>query len=144
MLSHPLMFKSLGAIPDDHKVTEAMDILMAGADTTASTLTAGFLHMVKNPVIKRNRSKLGGRPSRQSPSRHRLVNWRTLSIWYVVLPVFSNIASNKLPDLPFFSPDCPRERVDSPRNGCTGQTSPSLPRRFQSPSQSMARLSPQG
>lgn len=50
--SHPVVFNSLQSISDDAKVSEAMDILIAGADTTASTLTTGFIHILSNPSIK--------------------------------------------------------------------------------------------
>ncbi|KAJ5563968.1 cytochrome P450 [Penicillium frequentans] len=40
------------SISDNAKVSEAMDILIAGADTTASTLTTGFLHILSNDMIK--------------------------------------------------------------------------------------------
>lgn len=50
--SYPVIFDSLKSISDDAKVSEAMDILIAGADTTASTLTTGFLHILSNERIK--------------------------------------------------------------------------------------------
>ncbi|CEL03919.1 hypothetical protein ASPCAL05056 [Aspergillus calidoustus] len=53
MPSHPVVFESRGGIPVDQKVTEGMDILIAGADTTALTLTTGFLHILKYPEIRR-------------------------------------------------------------------------------------------
>ncbi|KAL2859373.1 cytochrome P450 [Aspergillus pseudodeflectus] len=53
MPSHPVVFESLGGITVDQKVTEGMDILIAGADTTVPTLTTGFLHILKNPEIRR-------------------------------------------------------------------------------------------
>ncbi|KAL4877981.1 cytochrome P450 [Aspergillus karnatakaensis] len=49
---HPVIFDALSSIPDDQKVAQAMDILIAGADTTASTLTAGLYHILKNPQVK--------------------------------------------------------------------------------------------
>lgn len=49
--SHPVVFENLSSLPHDLKVTEAVDILIAGADTTASTLTAGFMHILSNPSI---------------------------------------------------------------------------------------------
>lgn len=52
MSSHPVIFDSLQSIPDDAKVSEAMDILIAGADTTASTLTTGFYHILSNEKLK--------------------------------------------------------------------------------------------
>lgn len=50
--SHPVIFDNLKSLSDDAKVSEAMDILIAGADTTASTLTAGFYHILSNPKWK--------------------------------------------------------------------------------------------
>ncbi|KAJ5628765.1 cytochrome P450 [Penicillium lividum] len=50
--SYPVIFDSLKSISDEAKVSEAMDILIAGADTTASTLTTGFLHILSNEKIK--------------------------------------------------------------------------------------------
>lgn len=50
--SYPVIFDSLTSISDDAKVSEAMDILIAGADTTASTLTTGFIHILSNDRIK--------------------------------------------------------------------------------------------
>nr|XP_001394356.2 cytochrome P450 oxidoreductase [Aspergillus niger CBS 513.88] len=47
MQEWPIARKALGVMP----VTEAVDILIAGADTTASTLTAGFMHILSNPAI---------------------------------------------------------------------------------------------
>ncbi|PYH67698.1 cytochrome P450 [Aspergillus vadensis CBS 113365] len=49
--THPVVFENLFSLPHDYKVTEALDILIAGADTTASTLTAGFMHILSNPTI---------------------------------------------------------------------------------------------
>jgi Cytochrome P450 len=45
------VFDNLSSLPYQHKVTEAVDILIAGADTTASTLTAGMIHILSNPEI---------------------------------------------------------------------------------------------
>jgi hypothetical protein len=49
--SHPVVFDNLSTLPHQIKVTEALDILIAGADTTASTLTTGLLHILSNPII---------------------------------------------------------------------------------------------
>lgn len=49
--SHPVVFDNLSTLPYQQKVTEAMDILIAGADTTAATLTAGLIHILSNPDI---------------------------------------------------------------------------------------------
>ncbi len=53
--SHPVVFDNLSSLPHDLKATEALDILIAGADTMASTLTAGLLNILSNSGI---RSKL--------------------------------------------------------------------------------------
>ncbi|KAJ6016808.1 cytochrome P450 [Penicillium sp. IBT 35674x] len=50
--SYPVIFDSLKTISDDAKISEAMDILIAGADTTASTLTTGLLHILSNEKFK--------------------------------------------------------------------------------------------
>ena len=50
--SHPIVFDSIKSVPDDAKAHEAMDILIAGADTTASTLTTGIYHILSNPKCK--------------------------------------------------------------------------------------------
>jgi cytochrome P450 len=49
--SHPVVFDNLSSLSHQNKVTEALDILIAGADTTASTLTAGMMHILSNPKI---------------------------------------------------------------------------------------------
>lgn len=49
--SHPVVFDNLSTLPYQQKVTEAMDILIAGADTTAATLTAGLIHILSNPDV---------------------------------------------------------------------------------------------
>lgn len=48
---HPVVFDNLSSVPHDLKVTEALDVLIAGADTTASTLTTGILHVLSSPDI---------------------------------------------------------------------------------------------
>ncbi|KAJ6076156.1 cytochrome P450 [Penicillium canescens] len=49
--AHPVVFDNLSSLSYEMKVTEAMDILVAGADTTASTLTAGLLYILSNDKI---------------------------------------------------------------------------------------------
>jgi cytochrome P450 len=49
--SHPVLFDGLSTLPHKTKVGEALVILIAGADTTASTLTTGLLHILSNPLI---------------------------------------------------------------------------------------------
>lgn len=48
---HPVVFDHLTSVSYDLKVTEALDVLIAGADTTASTLMAGILHILSDPGI---------------------------------------------------------------------------------------------
>ncbi|KAL2832310.1 cytochrome P450 [Aspergillus pseudoustus] len=50
--SLPVVFDSLRSLSDEAKVSEAMDILIAGADTTASTLTTAIYHILRNLDIK--------------------------------------------------------------------------------------------
>lgn len=50
--SHPVIFDSLKSLPDDSKMPEALGILIAGADTTAATLTTGFYHILSNLECK--------------------------------------------------------------------------------------------
>ncbi|OQD78869.1 hypothetical protein PENANT_c075G09019 [Penicillium antarcticum] len=49
--SHPVLFDHLCTLPREFKVAEALIILVAGSDTTASTLTTGLLHILSNPLI---------------------------------------------------------------------------------------------
>ncbi|OCT49456.1 cytochrome P450 oxidoreductase [Cladophialophora carrionii] len=49
---HPVVFDSLKGLPDRDGVSEAQDILVAGADTTAFTLTTGIMHIVSNPDVQ--------------------------------------------------------------------------------------------
>ncbi|KAL4950796.1 cytochrome P450 [Aspergillus filifer] len=48
---HPVLFDRLTLLSDEDKVHEAMDILIAGADTTASTLTTGLAHILAKPAV---------------------------------------------------------------------------------------------
>ncbi|CAG8153215.1 unnamed protein product [Penicillium nalgiovense] len=50
---HPVVFEALETVDDAEKVTEGMDILIAGADTTASTLTTGLIHILTDSEIER-------------------------------------------------------------------------------------------
>ncbi|KAF9889644.1 hypothetical protein FE257_007152 [Aspergillus nanangensis] len=52
--THPVVFDNLSSLSDTDKVHEALLILIAGADTTASTLTTGILQILQNPTIKEN------------------------------------------------------------------------------------------
>ncbi|KAL1854565.1 hypothetical protein Plec18170_004655 [Paecilomyces lecythidis] len=50
--SHPVIFDSLQRLTNNQKTVESMDILVAGADTTASTLTAAILHILPAQHIR--------------------------------------------------------------------------------------------
>ncbi|KAJ5927258.1 hypothetical protein N7516_009031 [Penicillium verrucosum] len=50
---HPVVLERLETVNDAEKVTEAMDILIADADTTASTLTTGLIHILSDSEIER-------------------------------------------------------------------------------------------
>ncbi|CAG8947186.1 unnamed protein product [Penicillium salamii] len=50
--SHPVVFDHLTAVSHPQKVTEALDIMIAGADTTSSTLTAGVLHILSDEKVQ--------------------------------------------------------------------------------------------
>ncbi|KAI9035259.1 uncharacterized protein KD926_004228 [Aspergillus affinis] len=49
--SHPVVFDRLQELSDSDEVYEAIDILIAGADTTASTLTTGIFQILSWPSI---------------------------------------------------------------------------------------------
>jgi hypothetical protein len=58
---HPVVFDRLTSLSDEDKVFEAMDILIAGADTTASTLTTGLANILSQPDVHRTlRGALAG------------------------------------------------------------------------------------
>jgi hypothetical protein len=50
---HPVVFDRLTSLSDEDKVFEAMDILIAGADTTASTLTTGLANILSQSDVHR-------------------------------------------------------------------------------------------
>ncbi|KAJ5137071.1 hypothetical protein N7448_005625 [Penicillium atrosanguineum] len=50
---HPVVFEKLETVNDADLATEAMDILIAGADTTASTMTTGLIHILTDREIER-------------------------------------------------------------------------------------------
>ncbi|KAJ6119485.1 hypothetical protein N7523_003765 [Penicillium sp. IBT 18751x] len=50
---HPVVFERLDTVNDADLATEAVDILIAGADTTASTLTTGLIHILSDREIER-------------------------------------------------------------------------------------------
>ncbi|KAE8373331.1 cytochrome P450 [Aspergillus bertholletiae] len=49
---HPVAFDHLTSLPYPEKITEAMDILIAGSDTTASTLTTALLHILADQKVQ--------------------------------------------------------------------------------------------
>lgn len=50
---HTVVFDGLQSISDDQMVAEAVDILTAGSDTTAYSLSTGTWHILSNPGIKK-------------------------------------------------------------------------------------------
>jgi hypothetical protein len=50
---HPVVFEKLKSLNNVDQATEAIDILIAGADTTASTLTTGLIHILTDHEIER-------------------------------------------------------------------------------------------
>ncbi|KAF5568406.1 cytochrome P450 monooxygenase [Fusarium phyllophilum] len=50
--SYPIIFDCLEHLPDRTKKAQAVDILAAGSDTTALTLTYGIFHILSNPAVK--------------------------------------------------------------------------------------------
>jgi hypothetical protein len=50
--NHPVIFDRLEGLSSKEKLAEAMELINAGSDTTASTLTAGLIHMVEKPEIQ--------------------------------------------------------------------------------------------
>ncbi|KAL9562748.1 hypothetical protein ACKAV7_013100 [Fusarium commune] len=49
---YPVIFECLTHLPDVSKKAQAIDILAAGSDTTALTLTFGLFHILSNPKVK--------------------------------------------------------------------------------------------
>ncbi|KAF3398230.1 Trichodiene oxygenase [Penicillium rolfsii] len=54
---HPVIFDSLTDLKDEERVAEAVVILIAGADTTASSLTTAIKHILKSPKIQSQLTK---------------------------------------------------------------------------------------
>ncbi|KAF2772316.1 cytochrome P450 [Teratosphaeria nubilosa] len=48
----PVIFDCMNDLPDEPVAKEAIDILVAGSDTTAFTLATGVWHITRNPMIK--------------------------------------------------------------------------------------------
>lgn len=51
--SHPVVFDNLQSVPDDLQKTESIDILIAGSDTTAFTLTTALYHISRMPEVEK-------------------------------------------------------------------------------------------
>ncbi|KAL5358774.1 cytochrome P450 [Aspergillus floccosus] len=51
--SHPVIFDCLSSLPPDQKLAEAVDMLFAGSDTTATSLTTGILYILLDPNVHR-------------------------------------------------------------------------------------------
>lgn len=49
--THPVMFDCLKSVPKELQMSESMDILIAGSDTTASTLATGIHHILSNKAV---------------------------------------------------------------------------------------------
>lgn len=49
---HPIVLNNLTDVPDSVKVAEAIELLVAGSDTTATTLTVGLLEILSHPKIE--------------------------------------------------------------------------------------------
>ncbi|KAI9158092.1 Major facilitator superfamily multidrug transporter mdrA [Paramyrothecium foliicola] len=50
-ITHPVLFDSLPGLTDKNLGDEAMDIMVAGADTTAFTLTTGLMYILQKPKV---------------------------------------------------------------------------------------------
>lgn len=67
----PVIFDAMKVVPDDQQVVaEAIDILVAGSDTTAFTLTCGIWHISRNAHIQRKLTEALAEalPGREEPS----------------------------------------------------------------------------
>lgn len=51
--SHPVIFDHLQSVPHDLQKTESIDILIAGSDTTAFTLTTALYHILRMPEVEK-------------------------------------------------------------------------------------------
>lgn len=51
--SHPVIFDNLQSVPHDLQKTESIDILIAGSDTTAFTLTTALYHILRMPGVEK-------------------------------------------------------------------------------------------
>jgi len=51
-LSHPVIFDNLTTLPEAQLHAESVDILIAGSDTTAFSVSIGIFHILSNPAIK--------------------------------------------------------------------------------------------
>lgn len=51
--SHPVIFDHLQSVSHDLQKTESIDILIAGSDTTAFTLTTALYHILRMPEVEK-------------------------------------------------------------------------------------------
>lgn len=50
--AHPVVFDYMKSVPEALQPAEAMDVLVAGSDTTAYTLATGLFHILRMPEVK--------------------------------------------------------------------------------------------
>ncbi|KAB2572680.1 Cytochrome P450 oxidoreductase [Lasiodiplodia theobromae] len=50
--AHPVVFDYMKSVPEGLQPAEAMDVLVAGSDTTAYTLATGLFHILRMPEVK--------------------------------------------------------------------------------------------
>ncbi|KAF9886558.1 hypothetical protein FE257_011330 [Aspergillus nanangensis] len=51
--SHPVIFDHLQSLSPNEKISEAVDLLFAGSDTTATSLTTGIMYILLDPDVHR-------------------------------------------------------------------------------------------
>ncbi|GJC84906.1 N-acetyltryptophan 6-hydroxylase ivoC [Colletotrichum liriopes] len=51
--SYPIVFDRLGSLTESEKMSEGVDLLIAGSDTTASTAATAVMQILSNPYIER-------------------------------------------------------------------------------------------
>ncbi|GKT64404.1 cytochrome P450 [Colletotrichum tofieldiae] len=51
--SYPIVFDRLGSLTESEKMSEGVDLLVAGSDTTASTAATAVMQILSNPYIER-------------------------------------------------------------------------------------------
>lgn len=52
-MDHPVIFDSLEHLSDDRKASVASELLVAGSDTSGTTLTYALYHICSNPNINK-------------------------------------------------------------------------------------------